>query len=44
MAGLGSLTLGLDIGTQGAKAVVYDPKAKRVVARGAFVFFFAWKE
>jgi len=30
----GPLTLGLDIGTQGAKAIVYDPRTKRVVARG----------
>ncbi|QDZ24206.1 xylulokinase [Chloropicon primus] len=29
------LYLGVDIGTQGAKAVVFDLKAKRVVARGA---------
>ncbi len=30
----GPLTLGLDIGTQGAKAIVYDPRSKKVVARG----------
>ena len=33
----GPLTLGLDIGTQGAKAIVYDPRTKRVVARGEWL-------
>ena len=30
----GHRALGLDIGTQGAKAIVYDPRTKRVLARG----------
>ena len=33
-----SLFLGIDVGTQGAKAVAYDDEENRVVARGAFPF------
>ncbi len=30
-----SLVIGLDVGTQGAKALVYDLHTKQVVSRGA---------
>ena len=30
-----ALYLGLDVGTQGVKAVVYDSQAERIVSRGA---------
>jgi xylulokinase len=30
-----ALYLGLDVGTQGCKALVYDARARRIVARGA---------
>ena len=32
---MAGLYVGLDVGTQGAKAVVYDAEAQAVVARGA---------
>lgn len=33
-----ALSLGLDIGTQGAKAVVYDTTSRRIVGRGAAAY------
>ena len=30
-----ALVVGLDVGTQGAKALVYDAESRQVVARGA---------
>jgi xylulokinase len=35
-----SLYIGLDLGTQGAKAVVYDARNKRIVSRGAQAYGF----
>lgn len=33
-----ALYLGFDIGTQGAKAIVYDSSTKRVASRGSFQY------
>ena len=33
-----ALYLGLDIGTQGAKAVLYDAGARKIVGRGAHAY------
>jgi sugar (pentulose or hexulose) kinase len=33
-----ALFIGLDVGTQGAKAVVYDANRKSVVSRGTFPY------
>ena len=33
-----SLFVGLDVGTQGCKAVVYDDKLHQVVSRGSFPY------
>jgi len=35
---MAGLYIGVDVGTQGAKAVVYDAKTKSVVSRGAFKY------
>ena len=35
---MAGLYLGADVGTQGAKAVVYDAKTKSVVSRGAYKY------
>ena len=35
---MAGLFIGLDVGTQGAKAVVYDARSKAVVSRGAYKY------
>lgn len=35
---MAGLYIGVDVGTQGAKAVVYDAKTKSVVSRGAYKY------
>ena len=35
---MNGLYIGVDVGTQGAKAVVYDAKTKSVVSRGAYKY------
>lgn len=35
---MAGLFVGVDVGTQGAKAVIYDSRSKAVVSRGAFKY------
>ena len=35
---MNGLYIGVDVGTQGAKAVIYDAKTKSVVSRGAYKY------
>lgn len=35
---MAGLFVGVDVGTQGAKAVVYDSRSKAVVSRGAYKY------
>lgn len=35
---MAGLYIGVDVGTQGAKAVIYDAKSKSVVSRGAYKY------
>jgi xylulokinase len=35
---MAGLFIGLDVGTQGAKAVVYDAQSKSVVSRGSYKY------
>ena len=34
----GALFLGLDVGTQGCKAIVYNAKDNKVVSRGSYAY------
>lgn len=35
---MAGLFVGVDVGTQGAKAVVYDSRSKTVISRGAYKY------